>query len=912
MWKAGKQVANLLLLTVFLFTNLVATGWAKQTKPFVEDIWAWQEGHEVRLQLELGKKYERVELAVAQNRLTDKLAFKAESRLSVAVSTGVHDPVYVQLRAFDSKRMLESALYRFIPARESGDTGIAIKKVEWEGRHLKEKEKIDLELVAQSSVRNESTMEKQAKAFAKRTRDGEKPKESEAKAAPATFEVEPNDVPEKADWLFAGKDAYGKIGKSGDLDYWKIKATAEGKLKFWLGELPSGQDYDLYIFDSEKRELGKSEQSGSVDELVEGIATEKNAWYYVMVRGKGNHFDKKSYYRLKAEFLLPNVEVKPDVYEPNNQAKDAHKVENPSSIEGNIHAPGDVDFYRVDVPLASTIDLSLGNIPEGMDLDLYLFDKDQKQVAKSEKAKNSAERIEYNGDPGAYYIKVVAGRNSAIIDHAYKLDVKAHTIPVILIPGIGGSRLSVRENGQVSEAWLNLTDMMWDVGEDKHRKVLTLQPQTPGSSQVAPRHKGVDVFPEAEDGGFRAIEYLAYGDSDYLKEKSEQYFSMVQHLREMGYQKHTTLFAFPYDWRYSISDNAALLKKKMDEAIEKSRAKQVQLVAHSMGGLLVKETLLTNASYQAKTKRVIYLGTPFLGAPLAYQAIKYGYNFGIPLLTTETGRQIAEYSPAVHELLPSKEYAIRDSFLRLLFDEKSRPFTYEEFLKDQRIRLPYDPLIRQSMKLHKKWDEKKLYVSQYSVVGQGHTTLLGYEYNQYQKLLTPFFDKASGDGTVPFISANYNQKDIRKQFYVNEEHSRLTLNPHVIQQVAHLLLGIEVVQTGISSTPIKSHSYNYYVIYQQDDKLPNLSIKRNGKSIVLSEKTKEDLDGLKVEYHGNVIVVHVLDNGNIQFYSRGKSSTGSSSKIFVHQFSSDFSGTKQNKGKIFILENDQLTEFKDK
>jgi pimeloyl-ACP methyl ester carboxylesterase len=719
-----------------------------------------------------------------------------------------------------------------------------------------------------------------------KARTDKKPKESYAKSAPATYEVEPNDIAEKADWLFSGKDAYGKIGKSGDIDYWKMKATGEGTLKFWLGEIPDGQNYDLTVYDAQGQELGKSEKNGSMDELVEGIATEKNAWYYVVVRGSGNSFHNKHYYHLKAEFLQRDMEVKPDLYEPNNQISDAYRIDQTGEVEGSIHSHIDADFYRFDITLASTIALSLSNIPQGMDLDLYLYDKEHRLVAKSEKAKHAAESIEYNGDPGSYYVKVAAGHNSAIMDHTYRLEVRTNTIPVILIPGIGGSRLSARENGQVSEVWLGAGKMTWELTEATHRRALSLRPIRSGSDKVVPAVNGIEVFPESTDGGFRAIEYLSYAPIDYVKNVSEQYFSMVQHLQKMGYQKNESLFAFPYDWRLSNANNALSLKQKIDMVLSQSHAKQVQIVAHSMGGLLVKETLLSQASYQSKVKRIVYVGTPFLGAPRAYQAIKLGYNFSIPLLKEETGRIISEYSPAVYELLPSREYVKRQGYLQLADENETRPLSYEEILKDKRVRLNYEPFVRLSNQLHSKWDTKTLSVPQYVIVGQGQATLAGYRYDANYHVFSPYFDQATGDGTVPFISANHSLKDVKQKYYVNEEHLGLLRNPHVIQQVSHLLLGMEEVQQGLSQTPIRSGGYHYYIIHAENGAFPHVSVFKAGKKIVLQPESDTHDNGLRLEFHGNVIVVHVTDDEKVRFQVMERSDADKRNRIFIQEFSS--------------------------
>jgi pimeloyl-ACP methyl ester carboxylesterase len=885
-WSIGKRTVHLVLLIVLLFTTLSTTGWAKQSKLFVEELSAWSEGGEVRLQLVLDKPYDEVELVFSQDEQTEKLSYRDESRISATVAAVSNTPVYVLIRAFESKKLATSALYRFRPVETSERENLSVEKAGWERRPPKEKGLLTLDSLMLSDASDPSRLKRQADAYVQKARTDKKPKESYAKSAPATYEVEPNDIAEKADWLFSGKDAYGKIGKSGDTDYWKMKATGEGTLKFWLGEIPDGQDYDLTVYDEQGQELGKSEKKGSMDELVEGIATEKNAWYYVVVRGSGNSFHNKNYYHLKAEFLQRDMEVKPDLYEPNNQISDAYRIDQTGEVEGSIHSHIDADFYRFDITLASTIALSLSNIPQGMDLDLYLYDKEHRLVAKSEKAKHAAESIEYNGDPGSYYVKVAAGHTSAIMDHAYKLEVRTNTIPVILIPGIGGSRLSARENGQVSEAWLNLEDIIWRPGDGKHRENLALRPDKPGSSKVVPVNKKIEIFPEQEDGGFRAIEYLSYVDKEIVKQQAEQYFSMVQHLQRIGYQKHKTLFALPYDWRYSNVDNAIHLKKKIDAALLQSQARQVQLVAHSMGGILVKETLLANPSYQSKTRRIVYLGTPFIGSPRAYQAIKFGYDFSIPLFNEGTGQLISQFSPAVYELLPSKEYVSRQSYLYTVEETRYRPLTYNEILKDERFRLQYQPLVRLSDKQHAKWDSRTINVPQYGIIGQGQTTLSGYTYNPHFMHMYPLFDQAQGDGTVPFVSADYGQKDFKQKYYVSEEHSKLMRNPHVIQQVSHLLLGMEEVQQGLSQTPIKSGGYHYYIIQAENGEFPHVSLFKSGRKVILRPDSDTQNDGLRLEFHGNVIVVHVTDDEKVRFQVMERSDMYKRNRIYVQEFSS--------------------------
>ncbi|MBR8659799.1 pre-peptidase C-terminal domain-containing protein [Brevibacillus sp. NL20B1] len=851
-----RRMAHLLLLAVLMLSSVVPPGWAKQS---------------TALSHEAGDKPRESEWTT----------------LAHQEGEGGEETTAEEAKEADDSDSVTGE--EELGAGDVGEEGEEAEEVE-DGIH-------------ESDEQADRNLQEQEEEFTRRFSGRKKPSEVELRALPATYELEPNDTFSKADWMFAGKDAYGRIGKSGDVDVWKMKAPTNGTITFTLFDIPSKTDYFLYVFDSEGRELGRSDQPRSDRQRVEDVAVEKNNWYYVKVEGSQGAFNKKVYYRLRADAVAQN-EGKQDEYEPNDTIKNAREPEDRENIVANLHHLDDVDFYRVTVNLSSTIRATLSNIPEGMDLDLYLYNKENKLVARSEKAKNADELIVYNGDPGTYFVKVSASRSSALKPHAYKLSITTATIPVILIPGIGGSRLEVEENGKTSEIWLGLWEMSVGIKDPRHRKILSLEPVKNGSINVQPRQPGIKVFPERADGGFRAIEYLSYASLDVIKKKAEQYASMVKHLEKMGYEKNRTLFAMPYDWRYSNADNATFLKQKIDEALKRSGASQVQLVAHSMGGLLVRETLLSNVSYQQKTKRIIYMGTPFLGSPRAYQAIKYGYNFDIPALHEETGKVISAYAPAVYELLPSRKYFDTEAFLK---KDAVHSYSYKEFLQDRQIRLDYDPLVKQAGELHEKWDNKIIYVPQYSIIGIGQTTLLGYVMNPVSRQLEPFFDKGFGDGTVPYVSATYAQKDIKKQYFILEEHAKLPVNPYVIQQVGHLLIGIEDVQKGMRRTPKQTSSYLYYILSREDGEFPEVIVSKSGRSMRIDPEKKEVWDDVRVEYHGNIVVIHVLDGQPLHFQEMPRSKHSSSAKLLIRRFSSD---DQQESGRLFRLVENRMEHVK--
>ena len=100
------------------------------------------------------------------------------------------------------------------------------------------------------------------------------------------------------------------------------------------------------------------------------------------------------------------------------------------------------------------------------------------------------------------------------------------------------------------------------------------------------------------------------------------YDDLVATLAANGYSTSsasTTLFTFPYDWKNSNIYTAELLKNKIAEVKTICGCSKVNLVAHSMGGLVARQYIQSD-DYQGDVDKVIFLGTPHLGAPEDYFA----------------------------------------------------------------------------------------------------------------------------------------------------------------------------------------------------------------------------------------------------------------------------------------------------
>src|SRR3989344_1077122 len=95
------------------------------------------------------------------------------------------------------------------------------------------------------------------------------------------------------------------------------------------------------------------------------------------------------------------------------------------------------------------------------------------------------------------------------------------------------------------------------------------------------------------------------------------YDDLIATLDQNGYGLGVDLFTFPYEWRDPNSINANLLKDKITEVKNICNCDKVDLVAHSMGGLVARE-YIQSGQYQDDVDQVIFLGTPHKGSPKAY------------------------------------------------------------------------------------------------------------------------------------------------------------------------------------------------------------------------------------------------------------------------------------------------------
>ena len=129
--------------------------------------------------------------------------------------------------------------------------------------------------------------------------------------------------------------------------------------------------------------------------------------------------------------------------------------------------------------------------------------------------------------------------------------------------------------------------------------------------------------------------------------------SLIDALKANNYSG-TDIFVFPYDWRLNLKDTIIKLEEKIQDIKYQNDTQKIDIVAHSMGGLLIKDYIREYGD--SSIDKLIFVGTPHIGAPKAGKTILEGDRLGIPWLNTESVKTVAQNSPALYQLIPNEKY----------------------------------------------------------------------------------------------------------------------------------------------------------------------------------------------------------------------------------------------------------------
>jgi murein DD-endopeptidase MepM/ murein hydrolase activator NlpD/pimeloyl-ACP methyl ester carboxylesterase len=355
--------------------------------------------------------------------------------------------------------------------------------------------------------------------------------------------------------------------------------------------------------------------------------------------------------------------------------------------------------------------------------------------------------------------------------------------PVILIPGIMGSRLAKREPNGLRDLWLggalgdlngNHVELANNVEDPTNYRDISLRPVI--ATELVRNLSAGSVSIPTSDVYDRLITYLTngLGYTPYDVTDPDQRTIKGCDKTQVG----ADLFIFPYDWRNSNWTSARDLYEFV-QCIKSIRSPnqpnfKVDIIAHSMGGLVARRYILNNPGTHY-VDRMVTLGTPWLGAPKVINVMEtgdYDWKSINLIIANPILKAIAPYIKGAQELIPSKAYT--DDLATIDYGKFPLGEDGWDFNKNSRSEFRYDfntlkaemnrryppnnpgntTDIFHSQAGQDDWRADNSGVSYYQFVGYGKNTIgsliakkdwLGQEYLDIKE--------TDGDGTVPLASA---------------------------------------------------------------------------------------------------------------------------------------------------------------
>ena len=398
--------------------------------------------------------------------------------------------------------------------------------------------------------------------------------------------------------------------------------------------------------------------------------------------------------------------------------------------------------------------------------------------------------IGFVGWSGHYGAADVAWDN-LVVRTAWPQEPVQKTEPVIIVPGIMGSDL-INASEPGDKIWLDINRVIGSLSDD----FLSYLEMDNNGDTINAINIG-DVI--------REIKALGIYNQDVLK-------GLISYLQTNGYQENENLFVFPYDWRQGIDLTAAQLNQKILDVLSRTGSQQVNIIAHSMGGLVVKNYMKEYAN-QNKINKFIDIATPHLGAPKAFKALKYGDDFGFRIgglvfLNSEEIKIISQNMPSVYELLPSAAY-YDSGHIDYNFVYSDQGFKYDYNDMNSYLRIWNNPiLVNKAKEFHNNIDDYSSYAGStqiYNIIGCGFATLGKIiKLNQEKDHDEYRVDYISGDGTVPLKSAEGIPAN-KKYYYDGAEHMSLPSANGITQLIGSILDNKES-QFDLSPYPISIQS----------------------------------------------------------------------------------------------------------
>jgi hypothetical protein len=356
--------------------------------------------------------------------------------------------------------------------------------------------------------------------------------------------------------------------------------------------------------------------------------------------------------------------------------------------------------------------------------------------------------------------------------------------PVVIVPGITGTALDNASDS--SEVWPDVLDMAFS-GPDSYLDALEL---TSTTDQTV----GMNVEDIIREESLFAVEKSFYGN-------------LIDLLEASGYEEGSKLFVAPYDWRFSAASSADAIAPVIQNAIDHSSDGKIDIITHSMGGLVMKSLL--NATDTSFMDKLILTGDPQIGVPRAFNALNYGDDLGLNWvggagLNPDEVQTITQNMPGVYDLLPSRSYFdLTGGYVSStagLLDYDATNGAMETFADPRN-----GTLLSRSDAFHESIDGDQFNMTSsnvYNIMGCDVPTIGQFDINGPEVDIHP----VDGDGWIPVLSASYNDSGYNNYFIglssstTEGDHVGLVNNDEPLQLIH------DILDNQLSSLPDQVHN----------------------------------------------------------------------------------------------------------
>eukprot|EP00703_Trepomonas_sp_PC1_P002362 JAP94244.1 hypothetical protein TPC1_13183 [Trepomonas sp. PC1] len=235
----------------------------------------------------------------------------------------------------------------------------------------------------------------------------------------------------------------------------------------------------------------------------------------------------------------------------------------------------------------------------------------------------------------------------------YISENKSNLPPIILVPGIAGSKLKAinRNTGLEDMAWIsdniakafgNICEYMWG----------SMNEETGVFESFTNKYSKIEPIP-----GIQGCDYMV--DGKLTQQASLQLVTYwgqyIKHLcKTYGYIENYNLFAFTYDWRQMSCEQES--QHKFHTLIQRAKqltGRRATIVGHSLGGILVEHYMKTHPDYEQSIKRFVAICVPFDGSSgYINQAQITGYNLQEEMLTNTVSKGVITSGGSIPCMIP--------------------------------------------------------------------------------------------------------------------------------------------------------------------------------------------------------------------------------------------------------------------